>query len=29
MGRETEDKPNTMLIYIYSDGTTEKVYRIE
>jgi hypothetical protein len=29
MGRETEDKPNTLLIYIYSDGTTEKVLRVE
>lgn len=29
MGRETEYKPNTLLIYVYSDGTTEKVYRIK
>ncbi len=29
MGRETEDKPNTLLIYVYSDGTTEKVFRLE
>ena len=29
LGRETEDKPNTLLIYIYSDGTSEKVFRIE
>ncbi len=29
MGRETEDVPNTPLIYIYSDGTTEKVFRVE
>jgi len=28
-GRETEDKPNTLLFYIYSDGTTKKVFRIE
>ncbi|MFK7785469.1 MAG: hypothetical protein AB8B56_10150 [Crocinitomicaceae bacterium] len=28
MGRETEDRPNTLLIYLYSDGTTEKVFRI-
>lgn len=28
-GRESEDKPNTMLIYIYSDGTTKRVYRVE
>ena len=29
MGRETDDKPNTLLIYVYSDGTKEKVFRIE
>lgn len=29
IGRETVDKPNTTLIYIYADGTTEKVYRME
>jgi len=29
MGRETEYKSNTILIYIYDDGTTEKVYRVE
>lgn len=29
MGRETEFKPNTVLLYIYSDGTTERVYRVE
>jgi hypothetical protein len=29
MGRETEDRPNTVLIYIYSDGTTEKMFRVE
>ena len=28
-GRETEDKPNTLLIYVYSDGTTEKIFRVE
>ncbi len=28
-GRETEDRPNTLLIYIYSDGTAEKVFRVE
>lgn len=28
-GRETEDTPNTLLIYVYSDGTTEKMIRIE
>jgi hypothetical protein len=27
MGRETRDKPNTLLIYVYDDGTTEKVFR--
>lgn len=29
MGRETEYKPNTPLIYIYSDGTRERVMKIE
>ena len=29
LGREIEDKPNTTLIFVYSDGTTEKVYRME
>ena len=29
MGRETTFKPNTTLIYVYDDGTTEKVYRVE
>ncbi|MDX2360185.1 MAG: hypothetical protein QNK23_05235 [Crocinitomicaceae bacterium] len=29
MGRETEDRPNTLLIYVYSDGTSEKVFRVE
>lgn len=29
LGRETEDKPNTVLIHVFSDGTTEKVYRVE
>ncbi len=29
IGRETEDKPNTLLIYVYSDGTTKKVYRVK
>lgn len=29
MGRESKVQPNTTLIYIYSDGTTEKVYQIE
>jgi hypothetical protein len=28
-GREVEPAPNTLLIYIYSDGTTEKVYYIK
>lgn len=28
-GKETDDKPNTILIYMYSDGTTEKVIRVE
>lgn len=29
LGRETEDKSNILLIFIYSDGTTEKVFRLE
>lgn len=29
MGRETEFKPNTPLIYIYTDGTREKIIKIE
>lgn len=29
MGRETEFKPNTPLIYIYSDGTRERVLKFE
>ena len=28
-GRETDAKSNTLLIYIYSDGTKEKVFRFE
>lgn len=27
-GRETENRPNTPLIYVYSDGTTKKVFRV-
>ena len=29
MGIESKDKPNTFLIYIYSDGTKQKVFRVE
>ncbi|MCH2224703.1 MAG: hypothetical protein MK066_08050 [Crocinitomicaceae bacterium] len=29
MGRDTVEKTNTLLIYIYNDGTTEKIYRLE
>ncbi|MDG1429414.1 MAG: hypothetical protein P8H56_01315 [Crocinitomicaceae bacterium] len=29
MGRDTEFKPNTPLIYIYSDGTIKKVFTLE
>ena len=29
LGREAEKKTNTILLYIYSDGTTEKVFKIE
>ena len=29
MGRETTFKPNTLLIYVYDDGSTEKVFKTE
>ena len=29
MGRETSFKPNTSLIYVYDDGSTEKVFSVE
>ena len=29
MGRETSFKPNTPLIYVYDDGSIEKVFTIE
>jgi CubicO group peptidase (beta-lactamase class C family) len=29
IGRETTDKQNAVLIYIYSDGSTEKVFKVE
>ena len=29
MGRETAFKPNTVLIYVYADGTTERVMKLE
>lgn len=29
LGRETEFKPNTPLIFMYNDGTTEKVMKLE
>ena len=29
MGRETTFKPNTLLIYLYDDGSTEKVFTVE
>jgi len=29
MGRETSFKPNTPLIYVYDDGSTEKVFSVE
>ena len=29
MGREVNEKPNTLLIKIYSDGSKQKVFRIE
>lgn len=28
-GREVRDKPNTLLVYIYNDGSMEKVIRVE
>lgn len=28
-GRDTEEKPNRLLIYMYSDGTKKKVFRTE
>lgn len=29
LGQETEFKPNTVLIYIYSDGSSERVFKLE
>ena len=29
LGRETRPVPNTTLIYLYSDGTSEKVFRVK
>ncbi len=29
MGRECKAQPNVLLIYVYSDGTTEKVFKLE
>lgn len=29
MGQDTKDEPNKLLFLIYSDGTVEKVYRLE
>lgn len=29
LGREAEVQPNQVFIYVYSDGTTEKVFRVE
>jgi len=29
MGREITFKPNTTLIYVYDDGSTEKVFSVE
>lgn len=29
MGRDVDPKPNTLLLYIYSDGSTEKVFSVE
>lgn len=29
LGRETHDQPNTVLIHVYNDGTSKKVFRFE
>lgn len=29
MGREIEDTPNTLMLFIFSDGSSEKVFRME
>jgi uncharacterized protein (TIGR02145 family) len=29
LGQETEFKPNTVLFYVYSDGTTERIFKTE
>tara|TARA_B100000900_G_C19959598_1_gene465117 strand:- start:205 stop:462 length:258 start_codon:yes stop_codon:yes gene_type:complete len=29
MGRQTNFKPNTPLIYVYADGSTKKVFSVE
>lgn len=29
LGRESDDNPNNILIYIYNDGTTEKVFKVD
>lgn len=29
MGREVDNNPNTLLIYVYSDGSTQKVFKVE
>jgi hypothetical protein len=29
LGRETTFKPNTPLIYVYDDGSIEKVFRVK
>jgi hypothetical protein len=29
LGRETKYTPNQTLLYIYDDGTTEKVFRVD
>jgi hypothetical protein len=29
LGRETTFKPNTPLIYVYDDGSIEKIFRVE
>ena len=29
MGRATQENPNTVLIYMYSDGTNKRIFRID
>jgi hypothetical protein len=29
LGRETVEKPNTLLVYVFNNGTTKKVFRFK